>query len=157
MNVNPLINKMGLELVPLNCTCGRLRKLSRRMTAFYEQHMRKSGLKLSQYAVLNNISDKPQSLVQLADRLEMDRTTLTRSLKPMLKQGWVAETHGEDARHRLLELTLEGKRFRQHAQASWREAQLALETLLGRDIVAELNKKIEEALTQLKPALPEEN
>ena len=41
--------------------------------------MRATGLRLSQYSVLSNLSDEPQSLLQLAARLEMDRTTLTRS------------------------------------------------------------------------------
>ena len=142
---------------PLNCTCGRLRKLSRRMTSFYEIHMRQTGLKLSQYSVLTNISDQAQTLVQLADRLEMDRTTLTRSLKPLLEKGWVAEVASGDARQRLLVLTQNGHVFREQAKARWREAQLALEARLGRNVVADLNTQIEQALSRLKPALSEEN
>ena len=142
---------------PLNCTCGRLRKLSRRMTSFYEIHMRQTGLKLSQYSVLTNISDQAQTLVQLADRLEMDRTTLTRSLKPLLGKGWVAEVASGDARQRLLVLTQSGHVFREQAKARWREAQLALEARLGRNVVADLNTQIEQALSRLKPALSEEN
>lgn len=119
--------------------------------------MRQTGLKLSQYSVLTNISDQAQTLVQLADRLEMDRTTLTRSLKPLLEKGWVAEVAGGDARQRLLVLTQNGHIFRQQAQARWREAQLALEARLGRNVVADLNKQIEQALSHLKPALADEN
>lgn len=142
---------------PLPCTGGRLRKLTRRMTSFYEQRLRTIGLKLSQYSVLMNISAKPQSLLQLADRLEMDRTTLTRSLKPLVESGWVAEAPGGDARQRLLILTASGKRFRERAHQAWSDAQTALEAQLGRDFVAELNAQLERALSQLKPGLPEEN
>ncbi|MEQ1517333.1 MAG: MarR family winged helix-turn-helix transcriptional regulator [Usitatibacteraceae bacterium] len=142
---------------PLNCTCGRLRKLTRRMTSFYEQHMREVGLKLSQYSVLANLSAEQQSLAQLAARLDMDRTTLTRSLKPLVEHGWVSEVAGVDARQRLLVLTPEGKDFRQRAHAHWRQAQLALETHLGRNVVADLNTQLETLLTQLRPLLPEEN
>lgn len=143
--------------MPLPCTGGRLRKLTRRMTSFYEQHLRSIGLKLSQYSVLMNLSTEPQTLLQLADRLEMDRTTLTRSLKPLVEQGWVAEVAGDDARRRLLILTTSGHRFRKQAQQVWRDAQLALEAQLGRDFTAELNAQLDRALSQLKPALPEEN
>ena len=142
---------------PLACTGARLRKLTRRMTSFYEQHLRGIGLRLSQYSVLVNMSSEPQTLLQLADRLEMDRTTLTRSVKPMVDRGWVAEVPGADARQRRLILTGAGHRFRARAQQAWSEAQQALETQLGRDFVGDLNAQLERALAQLKPALPEDN
>ena len=146
-----------LPIPPLSCTCGQLRKLSRRMTSFYEQYMRQIGLKLSQYSVLANMSEQQQTLLQLADRLDMDRTTLTRSLRPLVEQGWIAEIAGDDARQRRLVLTPAGKSFRQLAQARWRDAQLALEAQLGREFVAGLNAQMQQALSQLKLALPEEN
>lgn len=142
---------------PLPCTGARLRKLARRMTSFYELHLRTVGLKLSQYSLLMNLGDKPQTLLQIADWLEMDRTTLTRALKPMIASGWVVEVAGYDARERRLALTPAGRRFRDRAHQVWRDAQLALEKQLGRDFVAQLNDQLERALTQLKPALPEDN
>lgn len=154
----PLYNlPLPVAIVPLPCTGGRLRKLTRRMTSFYEQHLRTIGLKLSQYSVLMNISTEPQTLLRLAARLEMDRTTLTRSLKSLVDAGWVAEVPSDDARQRMLVLTASGQRFRTEAQHVWREAQLALEEQLGRDFVADLNAQLERALSQLKPGLPEEN
>ena len=119
--------------------------------------MRKIGLRLSQYSVLANISGQKQTLLQLADRLDMDRTTLTRSLQPLLEQGWVAEVTGDDARQRWLVLTPEGEKFRRQAQARWCDAQLALEAQLGRGFVADLNLQMQRALSQLKPVLPEAN
>ncbi len=142
---------------PLPCTGGRLRKLTRRMTSFYEQHLRAIGLKLSQYSVLMNLSTEPQTLLRLADRLEMDRTTLTRSLKSLVDAGWVAEVASDDARQRMLVLTPSGQQFRAEAQRVWCDAQLALEAQLGRDFVTDLNAQLERALSQLKPGLPEEN
>ena len=127
------------------------------MTSFYDQHLRHTGLKLSQYSVLVTLSHQQQTLLELADRLEMDRTTLTRSLKPLLEKGWVAQVAGSDARQRLLVLTPEGHAFREQAKARWRDAQLALEARLGREFVATLNAQLEQGLSQLKPALPEDN
>ena len=142
---------------PLACTGARLRKLTRRMTSFYEQHLRAIGIKLSQYSLLMNLDDKPQTLQQIAGKLEMDRTTLTRGLKPMIESGWIAEVAGTDARERLLVLTASGYQFRKRAQQIWSRAQLALEDQLGRDFVVGLNEQLERALTELKPALPQEN
>lgn len=87
---------------------------TRRVTAFYEHQMRDSGLKLSLYSLLAQLSEIPQLLTTLADRMGIDRTTLTRSLQPLLEQGWVAESSGTDAR-------------------------------------------LDQALSRLKPALPEDN
>lgn len=146
-----------LDATPLVCTGARLRKLTRRVTCFYEAYLRTVGIRLSQYSVLMNISKEPITLLQLADRLEMDRTTLTRSLKPLIEQGWIAEAPGGDLRRRLLVLTPVGQHFRKRVEHVWREAQLALESHLGRDVVLDLNTRLERALTQLKPALADDN
>jgi DNA-binding MarR family transcriptional regulator len=142
---------------PIACTGARLRRLTRRVTAFYEHHMRATGLKLSQYSLLAQLSEMPQSLTALADRMEIDRTTLTRNLQPLLEQGLVGESSGADGRQRLFVLTANGTRVRTRARKQWRQAQLALELHLGRDFVANLHTQLELALSRLKPALPEDN
>ncbi len=145
------------SLPPLPCTGARMRKLTRRMTTFYEHYLRECGITLTQYSILSNIDAEPQTLLQLALRLETDRTTLTRNLRALLEQGWAAEIPGEDARQRRVALTPAGFKFRRHANTVWSRAQLALEALLDRDFVANLNLQLEEALIRLKPALNEEN
>ena len=144
-------------LQPVACTGARLRRLTRRVTAFYEHHMRDSGLKLSQYSLLAQLTQDAQSLTTLADHMEIDRTTLTRSLQPLLEQGWVAESSGTDARQRLFVRTASGTRARNAARKYWRQAQLALEQHLGHDFVANLHTQLDQALARLKPALPEDN
>ena len=141
----------------LACTGARLRRLTRRVTAFYEHHMRDSGLKLSQYSLLAQLSEVPRSLTALADLMDIDRTTLTRSLQPLLEQGWVAESSGSDARQRLFVRTASGARACNAARKYWRQAQLALEQHLGREFVANFHARLDQALSRLKPALPEDN
>ena len=119
--------------------------------------MRGSGLNLSQYSLLAQLSEAPQSLTALADRMEIDRTTLTRSLQPLLEQGWVAQSSGTDARQRLFALTASGTRARNAALRQWRRAQLALEQSLGQDFIANFHARLDQAMSRLKPALPEDN
>ncbi len=145
------------DVSPLKCTGATVRRLARRITSFYEQRMLPCGLKLSQYSLLANLSEHPQSLLALSRRMEMDRTTLTRNLKPLLANRWVAETAGDDARQRLLVLTGSGKRVRQQARDSWKTAQLALEKQLGTVSVARLHAELDHALEKLKAVLPDEN
>ena len=142
---------------PQSCTAARLRKLTRRVTAFYEHHMRSTGLKLSQFSLLAQLSAAPQTLTALADHMEIDRTTLTRNLRPLIERGLVAESSGTDARQRFFALTPAGAQLRTQARKHWRQAQRALETNLGADFVANLHTQLEQALTRLKPSLPEAN
>jgi len=142
---------------PLPCTGARLRRLTRRTTGFYEHFLRAEGLRLPQYSLLMHLSDSPQALQPLAERMDMDRTTLTRALKPLVASGWVAQSAGTDARQHLFALTAAGQAKRASAQAVWADAQRALEAVLSRDFVAALNRTLEDALARLKPALPPEN
>jgi len=57
----------------------------------------------------------------------------------------------------LFVLSASGMRMRTAARKQWRQAQLALEEHLGRDFVANLHTQLEQALSRLKPALPEDN
>ncbi|MEJ0047496.1 MAG: MarR family winged helix-turn-helix transcriptional regulator [Rhodospirillales bacterium] len=134
-----------------------MRRVTRRMTAFYEPFLQPVGLSLSQYSLLSNLSETAQPLSQLAGRLEMDRTTLTRNLAPLLERGWVARVKGDDARQRLFRLTPAGRKVRRTAYESWKVAQQALEKTLGYELIADLHRKLDSALAKLKPAMPEEN
>ena len=147
----------GPTLDPLPCTGARLRRLTRRTTAFYEHYLRDLDLRLTQYSLLRHLGSAPQALTELADRLEMDRTTLTRGLRPLIRQAWVEESRGSDARMRLYRLTPDGVAMRERAEVRWAEAQHALEQALGREFTDQLNQRLEEALALLKPALPENN
>lgn len=142
---------------PLPCTGARLRRLTRRVTVLYEHHLRPLELRLTQYSLLMHLGSAPQSVLELADRMEMDRTTLTRGLRPLLARGWAIEVRGRDARMRLFVLSSEGTALRERAAAHWAEAQRALESAIGREFARQLNHCLEDALVRLKPALPEEN
>ncbi|HEY8553485.1 MAG TPA: MarR family winged helix-turn-helix transcriptional regulator [Burkholderiales bacterium] len=140
---------------PLPCTGATIRRLARRITSFYESRM--PGLRLGQYSLLAHLGTEPQPLCALSRRLEMDRTTLTRNLKPLLAAGWVRETAGADARLRLVALTPAGRRVRERARTHWKTAQAELEETLGRDFVPVLHAHLDAALARLKPALPDDN
>lgn len=81
------------------CTCFRLRKLTRRLTQHYDAYLAPTGLRLTQYSLLANLArGGPATMSALADLLEMDRTTLTRNLKPLVQSGFVAVGAGSDGR-----------------------------------------------------------
>lgn len=79
----------------------------------------------------------------------MDASTLTRNLQPMVAQGWLQIGEGEDARSRLVVATAQGQEKRTEGQRAWKEAQLALNALLGTDRVMALHELLDASMAAL--------
>ena len=141
----------------LGCTCFKLRKLTRAMSRLYDQHMATVGLKTTQYSLLSNAARGALPVAELAERLGMERTTLTRNLKPLVEAGWIELVAGADSRQRIVTITDAGREKQQQAYIAWRAAQSAFETLMGRDAVRALHQQLESTLTQLTPLLEDLN
>ncbi|MFL6659630.1 MAG: MarR family winged helix-turn-helix transcriptional regulator [Massilia sp.] len=140
---------------PLGCTCFKLRKLTRAMSRLYDQHLATVGLKTTQYSVLVNAARAALPVADLADLLGVERTTLTRNLKPLIEAGWLALMPGADSRQRIVTITEAGREKIKVAYVAWRHAQTAFEQLMGRDAVRALHRQLESTMTQLAPLIEE--
>ena len=130
-----------------DCACATLRKTSRTLTRMYDEALKPSGLLATQYIVLVAIQkDQPVTIGQLAETLVMDRTTLTRNLKPLEKSGLIASGRGEDQRMHVVSLSLKGKTAVEKAFPLWRKVQTHVATTLG-------PKRLEHLLSDLKEAV----
>ncbi|KRG62465.1 MarR family transcriptional regulator [Stenotrophomonas terrae] len=132
---------------PSPCTCFQLRRAARRVSQVYDRHLAAAELSLNAYSILRR-SSQPRPLGELADALGMDRTTLTRNLKPLLEAGLLSTEPGEDARRRELHITTSGKRRLQKAFPLWQQAQEEVEALFGSSRITALNQQLE-ALNQV--------
>jgi DNA-binding MarR family transcriptional regulator len=143
------------ELVekPLGCTCFKLRKLTRAMSRLYDHHLATVGLKTTQYSVLVNASRAALPVAELAELLGVERTTLTRNLKPLIDAAWLELKPGADSRQRIVTITEAGRDKVKLAYVAWRRAQTEFETLMGRDTVRALHQQLETTMTQLTPLL----
>jgi DNA-binding MarR family transcriptional regulator len=121
------------------------------MTAVYDGHLAEVGLTVGQYALLVNIGAETMPLSRLARRTATDRTTLTRTLAPLIKAGWVVVVPGEDARTRLVALTDAGRRKADTALAVWQRAQDQIATALRPKLTDKLHTMIDHAMTRLRP------
>jgi DNA-binding MarR family transcriptional regulator len=111
------------------CACTALRKASRAVTRLYDETMDETGMSIVQFSILRNIARHDAlPLMQLADRLVMDRTTLYRALKPIEQRGWISLSDG-GGRSKLASLTARGQKALQDATSAWQAAQARL---LGR-------------------------
>jgi DNA-binding MarR family transcriptional regulator len=114
------------------CTCANLRKTARVVTQAYEAALQPTGLKATQFTVLAALAiggDEP--LTRLAEALVIDRTTLTRNLKPLVRDGLVRIEQEEDQRVRKISLTDAGRRAFDDARPRWEEAQSRIVKKLG--------------------------
>ncbi|MFQ5776073.1 MAG: MarR family winged helix-turn-helix transcriptional regulator [Kiloniellaceae bacterium] len=115
------------------CTCANLRKAARVVTQVYDAALQPTGLKATQFTVLAMLSKRGDlPLTRLAEALVMDRTTLTRNLKPLVGKGFVRIDQDEDQRVRRISLTGAGKDIFDEALPLWRKAQSRLVESLGR-------------------------
>jgi DNA-binding MarR family transcriptional regulator len=139
--------------VPRGCTNLKLRQLSREITRHYDAHVASTGLKNTQYSLLSHVVLLgPIRPTELAARMRLDASTLTRNLQPLIAQGWLVQGPGEDHRSRLVSATDAGREKRAEAQRAWKQAQLALNARLGPQRVAALHTMLDECLAILDTA-----
>lgn len=132
------------------CTCAMLRRASRRVTQVYDQALKPHGLRLNQYSLLANLlRNEDISITDLAERLDMERTTLTRNLKPLEAAGWLRVKAGPDRRSRALEITPEGRAVVEQAFPAWQQAERSFRKSMGREESAELRQLLGTAMSAL--------
>jgi DNA-binding MarR family transcriptional regulator len=137
---------MTMELlkdVAENCLCFKARKAARVVTRFYDRHFAGTKVEPTQFNILVAIRlSQPVPLARLAGHLGLDRTTFTRNLRLMRRNGFVEVQRGEDARQRLLSLSSAGERALREAVPHWQRAQQAAVSALGRDAFARFSEAL---------------
>ena len=126
--------EMQMKEMPV-CACLEMRKAGRVLTQVYDQYLRPSGIRGTQFAMLLRISAlNAPSVTDLGQDMGMDQTTATRNLELLERQGYVLlEPHPEDARKKQIRLTLEGREKLNEAIPLWQEAQCGIRNRLGRE------------------------
>lgn len=114
------------------CACTTLRGLARRATAIYDDVLAPLGLKQTQYSVLARLDRLVHcSLGELAKACDLDVTSLSRGLRPLIANGWVKSGRGKDDRTKRYELTAQGKLVLRKAFALWKKAQSRLHEVIA--------------------------
>ncbi len=147
---------MKAPVLPQGCTNLKIRQLGRMVARHYDQHLAATGLKNTQYALLSHVVKLgPIRPGDLARRLQMDASTLTRNLQPMVAQGWLVVGAGDDARSRLVDVTDAGRAKRTEGQRAWKSAQTSLNQKLGLEQVAALHALLDASMAALDEASTE--
>jgi DNA-binding MarR family transcriptional regulator len=116
---------MGRPGVPLSpCVCNTLRMATRAVTQLYDDALRPSGLRVTQFSMLAAIARLGEAnLRQLEEALAIDQTTLTRSLGLLERDGLTERVDNPDRRVKAMRLTAKGRARLAAARPLWSQAQ----------------------------------
>ncbi len=105
----------------LQCACLSFRQASRMVTQLFDDALVPVGLLSTQLPVLIVLNlHSPLTITRLASMLIMDRTTLTKNLKPLQAKGYIRTVRSDDKRKTLLELTPQGEALLVKSYPLWR-------------------------------------
>jgi DNA-binding MarR family transcriptional regulator len=115
-----------VALPDLDCACASIRRTARLVTQLYSQEMGRL-IEPTQFALLSALQYRPQiGRVAIRRALGLDKTTLSRSLQLMQKNGWIEPKSTDDGRERGYRLTPSGTRALAKAEPGWKRAQAKL-------------------------------
>jgi DNA-binding MarR family transcriptional regulator len=122
------------SLPDLACACASLRRAARAMTRLYDRALGATGLGVAQFTLLQVLArqdDRPMTQSALGEILAIDSTTLTRTLAPLARRGWVGSRPGVDRRERLWTLRPAGRRQLKRARPQWERVQERVRSRIG--------------------------
>jgi DNA-binding MarR family transcriptional regulator len=126
-----------------SCNCTTLRAAARRVSQFYDAKLAPSGLRVTQYAILALLREGDLTVNELAHRLDLDRTTTGKNMRPLERDRLVAVTASpEDRRRRTIALTPRGAAALRDAAPLWRAAQREFERLNGSTVADTLRSML---------------
>ena len=114
------------------CVCNKTRKAARVVTRLYDEALRPARLRATQFALLVALGDDgAMSIAALAKLMAMDRSTLTRNLRPLEAGGLVARGDEGWRRSRSVEITAKGRARLRQGLPLWEAAQSEVLRRLG--------------------------
>jgi len=117
------ISREEISDMHASCVCLQTRSKARFLTQAYDRILAPSGLKITQFSVLSVLLAGPLTIGEIADLVDIDRTTLARNLMPLQRDGYVTLNGGQDARTRIMTLTTKSVRATEQAFKLWKQAQ----------------------------------
>jgi DNA-binding MarR family transcriptional regulator len=126
-----------------SCVCFGLRRLTRDITRLYDKELRPARMKSTQFTLLTAIAFLgPVSMGALARSTGLEASTLSRSILPLKRRGWIDAKIVGDSRVRILTITSEGKESLMAALLFWEKAQKKVRGHLGPVVWANLTEAL---------------
>ena len=132
------------------CNCLALRQAARHVTQFYDQHLARSGLRTTQFSILAKLQALgPLSINEFAAHLVMDRTTLGRNIRPLMREGLIEIAPAKaDRRVKEVRLSKAGTARMRAATAAWKKAQARFEDAVGPRRASDLRELLRDVVSR---------
>lgn len=122
-----------LDEIARACVALHVRMTARAVTRAYDEAMRPSGLKITQFVLLSALSTGQwKSVTELAERFALERTSLTRNLQLLAAEKLIEPVECK-GRASIYAVTEKGRAAIEIAIPYWRAAQDRIEGGLGQD------------------------
>lgn len=112
-----------------------MRAATRRLTQLYDEAMAPTGLRITQFHVLAELerrSADPPTIGELAEILTMERSALGQTLRPLVRDGFVAlRQDARDGRRRPIKLTRAGRDKVAYGRRYWAGAHEKFQHFFG--------------------------
>jgi DNA-binding MarR family transcriptional regulator len=132
------------ELIAGQCLGVRVRTLNRAVSALYDEALRPHGLRVGQLNLLVAVARmgtaRPGDLCRF---LRMDKSTLSRDVELMRRNGWLEVDGSGDKRARPLRVSARGRALLEGVVPAWRQAQKRAEAMLGGEATAALGRAVD--------------
>jgi DNA-binding MarR family transcriptional regulator len=141
---------------PGRCNSTAIRKAARHLGRFYDACLAKTGLRATQFAILNLLAQHgPATMAALAERLTMDRATMGHNLRPLERDGLVTIRVGAvDRREREVALSDLGRRSEAAGRVEWSRAQKLFEKQFGAEDAMAM-RRVMDRITRMELTGPE--
>jgi len=124
---------------PINCLTYNAQRIARSLGRQMESALRPVGLTNQQFSTLTILRYyKTMSTLELADKLGVERTTMTRNIEQMNRKNWLRPAIVEDKRVRAFQVTEAGLKLQSEALPLWQEQQAKLMSFVGNNTAREL-------------------
>ena len=125
-------NRAAEPLTDLACACATARQIARLLTQHYDGWLRGTGIEAPQFALLMTLDKQgPCSQALIGRRYAIDKTTISRNLRLLERNGWIESSRASDRRERRSALTAAGRKRLAGARSEWKKAQDQLRARMG--------------------------
>ena len=133
-----------------NCLFRKTRTVSRYVTNIYTDMLKKAEITPVQFAVLTALQMLQEANINtLSEALVMDRTTLNRNLKPLLRKELVNIDESTDRREKIIKITDKGVERYDKAYIQWKEAQKEFQSIIGIALYSKMHTVLDEVIGKL--------
>ncbi len=139
-----------VETIASECIAVRIRLLNRTVTNIFDEALRPLGVKVSQLNVLMVVAKLgPVSPGDVARRLNMEKSTVSRNVDRMRTRGWLKVSDGDSGRKQILELGTAGRKLIEKSLPLWKKAQAQTEAVLGQQGARSIHRAANTVWAQL--------